>query len=446
MSKVVERAPAAAAAEEPTESPFGGSSGWDRARMVRLAVFGLVLAVAAVVIYLATRTAVPAAAPAGHNHGAAPAADSAMPVTLSDRNRQRIGVTFARAELGRLNRTIRAVAIVSYDETRVKTVAPKIDGWVEQLFVNFTGQAVRQGDPLFALYSPMLVTTQQELLLAKRLTQDVSAGTPEAVRGAADLLGSARRRLRYWNVPEATIQQIEATGEVQRTVTLRSPVSGVVVEKPVLSGQRIMAGDPVYKIADLSEVWLEAEIFERDLPGVRLGQRAAAEFTALPGETRTGRVAYVNPTLNPDTRTVRVRVVLANPGLALKPGMYATIVLTSPTGEIVHVPRSAVLSTGKRNLVFVRQADGTLVPRDITPGLATDDRVQVLRGLTAGETVVASATFLIDAESNLGSALGGMGNMPGMDVPAPKPTAKSAPADSAMTGMPGMNQPAPAKE
>ena len=442
MSKVVEGVPTATTTEEPNESPFGGSSGWDRARIFRLAVFGLVLVGVAVVIYLATRAAVPAAAPAGHNHGTAPAADSAMPVTLSDRSQQRIGVTFAKAELGRLDRSIRAVALVGYDETRVKTVALKIDGWVEQLFVNFTGQAVRQGDPLFAIYSPMVVTTQQELLLAKRLGQDVSTGTPEAVRGASDLLGSARRRLRYWDVPEATIQRIEATGEVQRTVTLRSPVSGVVVEKPVLSGQRIMAGDPVYKIADLSEVWLEGEVFEQDLSAVRLGQRVAAEFTALPGQTRSGRVTYVYPTLNPETRTARVRVALANPGLALKPGMYATIVFRSPTGEILSVPRSAVLSTGQRHLVFVRQSDGTLIARDITPGLATDDRIQVLSGLTVGETVVASATFLIDAESNLGSALGGMGNMPGMDVPA----AKSAPADSAMTDTPGMNQPAPAKE
>ncbi|MEO7237558.1 MAG: efflux RND transporter periplasmic adaptor subunit [Gemmatimonadales bacterium] len=446
MSKVVEQAPAAAAVEEHTESPFGGSTGWGRGRILRLVVFGLVLTGAAIGIYVATRARAPDAAVGGHNHGAAPTADSAKPVALSDRNEQRIGVTFAQAELRPLERSVRAVALVSYDETRVKTVAPKIDGWVEQLFVNFTGQAVRQGDPLFAIYSPMLVTAQQELLLAKRLGRDVAAGTPEAVQGASDLLESARRRLLYWEVPAATVQQIEATGDVQRTVTLRSPVAGVVVEKPVLSGQRIMAGDAVYKIVDLSEVWLEGEVFEKDLSVVRLGQRVTAEFTALPGETRAGRVAYLYPTINPDTRTARVRVALANPGLALKPGMYATIVFTSPTAEILSVPRSAVLSTGQRNLVFVRQPDGTLAPRDITPGLATDDRIQVLSGLKAGETVVASGTFLIDAESNLGSALGGMGNMPGMDVPAAKPPPRAAPADSPLVDGPGMNQPAPKKE
>lgn len=446
MTKV-EQAPAATPAEAFADSPFGGSGGWGRRRILQVAGFALLLAGTALGIFLATRKSEPQAAAAGHNHGATPMADSAMPVTLPDRSGQRIGVTFAEVESRPLDRSVRAVALVAYDETRVKVIAPRIDGWIEQLFVNFIGQAVRRGDPLFAIYSPMLVTAQQELLLARRLGQDVAQGTPEAVQGASDLRESARRRLLYWEVPPADVQRIEATGELQRTVTLRSPVAGVVVEKPVLGGQRIMAGEAVYKIADLSEVWVEGEVFEQDLSAVRLGQRVKAEFTALPGEERTGRVTYVYPTINPETRTARVRVVLANPGLVLKPGMYATIVFSSTTGKVLSVPRSAVLSTGKRHLVFVRQPDGTLVPRDITPGLATDDRIQVLSGLAAGDTVVASATFLIDAESNLGSALGGMANMPGMDVPAAKPLPPAGGADSApMADMPGMDRPAPKKE
>lgn len=437
----------APSAAEPGDSPFGGSSGWDRRRILRVALFALVLAATGTAIYFATPASGPPLAAAGHNHGAAPVSDSAMPVTLTDQNAQRIGVTFATVESGPLARTVRAVALVAYDETRVKTIAPRIDGWIEELFVNFTGQAVRQGDPLFAIYSPMLVTAQQELLLARRLGRDVAQGTPEAVSGARDLLEAARRRLRYWEVPAADLERIEATGEIQRAVTLRSPVAGVVVEKAVLGGQRIMAGEAVYKIADLSEVWVEGEIFEKDLSAVRLGQRVQAEFTALPGEERTGRVTYIYPTLNPDTRTARVRVALANPGLALKPGMYATIIFSAATGNVLSVPRSAVLSTGKRHLVFVRQADGRLAPRDITPGLATDDRIQVLTGLTAGETVVASATFLIDAESNLGSALGGMANMPGMDVPAATPLPPTGRADTApMADMPGMDHPAPPRD
>jgi len=220
-------------------------------------------------------------------------------------------------------------------------------------------------------------------------------------------------------VPEDEIRRVETTGSLHRTVTLRSPYAGVVVEKPVLAGQRIMPGDVAYKIADLSRVWLEGEVFERDLPAVRLGLTVSADFTALPGVVREGRVTYVYPTVNPDTRTARIRVELRNPGLALKPGMYATIRFAAPTDSVLSVPRSAVLATGERNLVFVRGADGRFVPHLVTLGAATDARVEILRGLDPGDTVVASGTFLVDAESNLGTLMGGMGNMPGMDVTAP---------------------------
>ncbi|MEP6473771.1 MAG: efflux RND transporter periplasmic adaptor subunit, partial [Gemmatimonadota bacterium] len=307
-------------ARESVDSPFGESGGGRRRQVLQLALFGVVLMVAAGGIYVATRPPASATAATAHNHGAVATTDSAMPVALSSRSGERIGVTFATVESGSLDRTVRAVALVAYDETRVKTISPRIDGWIEQLFVNFTGQAVRPGDPLFAIYSPMLVTAQEELLLARRLGQNVAQGTPEAVQGASDLVDAARRRLLYWEMPPADLQRLEATGEIQRTVTLRSPVAGVVVQKTVLSGQRVMAGEAVYQIADLSEVWLEGEVFEQDLPVVRLNQRVTAEFTALPGQQRTGRVSYIYPTLNPDTRTARVRVVLVNPGLVLKPG------------------------------------------------------------------------------------------------------------------------------
>jgi Cu(I)/Ag(I) efflux system membrane fusion protein len=298
-----------------------------------------------------------------------------------------------------------------------------VDGWVERLFLDFTGESVRIGDPLFSLYSPMLVSAQQELLLAKRLRTSVAGGSQDAIRGADELLESARRRLLYWEVPAADVAQIETSGEIRKALTFRSPVHGVVIEKAVLGGQRIMAGETVYRIADLSTVWLEGEIFERDLPAVSLGLQVVAEFPALPGEPRTGRIAYVSPTLNPDTRTARVRVELANPRLALKPGMYATFYFSAATGPVLSVPRSAILSTGKRDLVFVHLANGTLIARDVTLGLATDERIEILSGLTVADTVVASATFLVDAESNLATLLGGMGNMPGMDVSAPAPVA-----------------------
>jgi len=247
----------------------------------------------------------------------------------------------------------------------------------------------------------------------------MAGGTGDAVANAEDLLQSARQRLRYWEVPAEEVRGIEEREEVRRTITFRSSVAGVVIEKLVVGGQRLMAGETLYRIADLRTVWLEGEIYERDLSAVRLGLAVTAEFAALPGTTRTGRITYVSPTLNPETRTARVRVELANPALALKPGMYATLRFAGAATPTLSVPRSAVLVTGKRNLVFVRMANGGLTPRDVTIGVATDERIEILAGLSPGETVVASATFLVDAESNLGSLLGGMGGMPGMDMSPP---------------------------
>jgi Cu(I)/Ag(I) efflux system membrane fusion protein len=315
---------------------------------------------------------------------------------------------------------VRTVGQVAVDETRLSTVTARVDGWVEHLFVNQTGQLVRGGEPLLALYSPMLVSAQDELLLALRLQGDLDAADPSARRKAAELLASSRRRLLYWGMPERDIAEVERAGESRRTITLRSEARGYVVEKAVFAGQRIMAGDLLYKLADLSTVWVEGEVFEQDLAGVRPGQRVTTEFDALPGERRAGRVSYVYPTLNPDTRTMRVRVALANGDMMLKPGMYATLRIAGASrAGVVTVPRSAVLSTGERTIVFVRSADGQLIAREVAIGASNDERVEVLRGVAAGESVVASATFLVDAESNLGTALGGMGDMPGMEVTTP---------------------------
>jgi RND family efflux transporter MFP subunit len=203
-------------------------------------------------------------------------------------------------------------------------------------------------------------------------------------------------------------------------MTLRAPAGGYVLEKNVLAGQKVMAGDALYKVAELSIVWIEGEVFEQDLGAVHLGQVVRAEFQALPAESRVGRISYVYPTLNPDTRTVRVRVVVSNTDLRLKPGMYATIrIAGTARPSVLTVPRSAVLSTGERSIVFVRESNGQLAPREVALGASNDDRIEILRGVSPGETVVASATFLVDAESNLGKALGGMGNMPGMDMTTP---------------------------
>jgi Cu(I)/Ag(I) efflux system membrane fusion protein len=221
-----------------------------------------------------------------------------------------------------------------------------------------------------------------------------------------------------------------------------------VLEKSVQQGQRVMAGDALYRIADLSVVWLEGEVFEQDLPLLHVGTEVVATFQALPGVERRGRIGYVYPTLNPETRTARVRVELSNRDLSLKPGMYGTLMFTGESTKGLSVPRSAVLATGKRNLVFLKGQGNRYEPREVVVGVSSDDRVQVLQGLAVGDTVVASATFLIDAESNLGSMLGGMGNMPGMDMGPPTSTAQpqgldtaaqSPFADTSMSDMPGMD-------
>ena len=412
--------PAAAPARGPALEQLrqrSRSRGWRRA-----AAYVVVLAITIGGVVYATRTRATGAAPAaGHAHGAtAPRTSAAQPVALSVEDARRIGVTYAPVTVGAFGKEVRTVAQVTFDETTVKTISPKIDGWVEQLIVNATGQYVSRGQPLLTIYSPMLVTAQEELLLAKRLQGDVAAASADTRTSASTLLASARRRLAYWDIPASEIAEIERSGEVRKTLTLRAPAGGYVLEKNVLAGQKIMGGEPLYKVADLSTVWLEGEVFEQDLAAVRVGQTVRITLEALPGTQRTGRIAYIYPTLNPDTRTVRVRVVVPNADLKLKPGMYATIRITgTERAAVLTVPRAAVLSTGERSIVFVREANGQLAPREVSLGASSDDRIEVLRGLTAGETVVSSATFLVDAESNLGKALGGMGNMPGMDMTTP---------------------------
>ena len=386
-----------------------------KARILRLAAYPAVLLATGGVVYLATRDGSAATtAPAAHRHGAAASSgSSARPVTLAA-----------------LDREVRTVGQIALDETRVSAIAPKIDGWVERLYVNSTGQPVVAGQPLLTIYSPMLVTAQEELLLARRLQGEVASAEGATTQRAADLVASARRRLAYWDIAPSEIAEVERTGAVRKTMTLRAPAGGYVLEKNVLAGQKIMAGDALYRVADLHVVWVEGEVYEQDLAAVRVGQTVRAEFQALPGEHRTGRISYVYPTLAPATRTVRVRVVLPNHDLRLKPGMYATIRITGGAREaVLTVPRSAVLSTGERSIVFVRDAGGALGPREVALGASNEERIEILRGVTAGETVVASATFLVDAESNLGTALGGMGDMPGMELTTPPKPLDAAPKE-----------------
>ncbi len=329
------------------------------------------------------------------------------PVVLDAEAARKIGVTYATVEHRALPMFVRTVGTVTYDETRVVTVNPKIAGWVERLFVNFTGAPVREGQPLMEVYSPALVSAQEELLLAVRLARD--AGEGRAAANARELLESSRRRLAYWDVPQEQIRRIEESGEPTKTLTLHAPASGIVVEKNVVEGDRIMPGMTVYRIVDLSRVWVEADVFEKDLGLVRTGQGALVSFEAFPGQTFSGRITYVYPTINIQTRTGRIRLELANPRLDFKPGMYARISLEMiPAGPTLVVPRSAVIQTGERALVYVSGSDGVLRPREVTPGRTAGRFMELLEGVEAGERVVSSAAFLVDAESKLGTMSGDM--------------------------------------
>ncbi len=340
------------------------------------------------------------------------------PVHLTVEQARAIGVTYTVVQRGLLARRVRTVGQVVPAEPGLADITPKIDGYVEELLVNATGVAVRRGEPLLTLYSPMLVAAQQELLTARRLAASVDSTEVEAWRSARELVTASRRRLAYWDISAEQIARLEETGEVTKTLTLRAPFDGVVLEKMVVAGQAVMPGMTLYRLADLSTVWIEGEVFEQDLALIRRGAPAQAELAAYPGRSFPGRVSFVWPVVTEESRTARVRVELPNRGGLLKPGMYATLLFEVLLGrDVLSVPAEAVVMTGERNLVFVVRQDGALDPREVTLGPRAEDRMQVLRGVAEGERIVASANFLVDAESRLAKGTG-MAGMPGMpDMP-----------------------------
>ena len=331
-----------------------------------------------------------------------------------------IGVRFTVVTRGPLSREVRTVGQVVPAEPNLADITPKIEGFVDRLFVDATGVPVRRGQPLLAIYSPMLVSAQQELLTAIHLAQSVDSTASEASRNAQDLVAAARRRLAYWDISAEQIDRLERTGEVTKNLTLVAPFNGVVMEKMVVAGQGVMPGMKLYRLANLSTVWVEGEVFEQDLGLIRTGAPVHVEMAAYPGRTFTGRVSFVWPMVEAQSRTGRVRVVLANPQGLIKPGMYATLLFDATLGrDLLSVPAEAVVQTGQRNLVFTVASDGSLEPREVTLGGRADGHIQILRGLTEGERVAASANFLIDAESRLAGG-GGMAGMPGMNMEQPK--------------------------
>ncbi len=322
---------------------------------------------------------------------------------------RQFGITFGTVEQRTLESTVRTVGTVTVDEARRSQVAPKFGGYVERLYVDQTGQRVRRGEPLMDVYSPELVAAEQELLVAGNLEQSIGgSAVPGAAGATIDLVAAARRRLELWDISDAQIEDILRTGKTRRTLTLHAPASGVVLQKNVVQGQAIQPGQMLYDIANLSDVWVDVALREADAGAVRVGSTASVQFAGYPGRPLAGRVAYVYPTLDSTSRTMRARIEVANRDGRLMPGMYATVALATPSRATLTVPSSAVLRTGERALVFVDKGGGRLEPQEIQTGRVTDAFTEVLTGLARGQRVVTSAQFLLDSESNLAEVMKGM--------------------------------------
>jgi Cu(I)/Ag(I) efflux system membrane fusion protein len=364
-------------------------------------------------------------------------------VALSPERRQILGVRSEPVTRRHLDRTIRTVGRVAIDERRLHHVHTKYEAYVEKLYVNFTGQMIRKGDHLAALYSPELVATQQEYLLAYRAQQRLGAsGIASVAKGGADLLEAARQRLLFWDVSPEDIAELERTGTVQRTVDLHAELPGYVLQKSAIHGMRVTPADILFDIADLSAVWILADVYESDLSTVEPGMGVEVTVPYQPGRTWRGRVAYVNPTVEPGTRTIKVRVEVANEDALLKPDMFADVVLHRELGEALFVPESAVLKAVDRPIVFVDRGDGRLEPREIRTGVRVEGGYAVVSGLADGDRVVTSANFLIDSESSLKAALSSMGASP---VPAGPHAGHGASAASPPTTSPPSTPPPTAR-
>lgn len=315
--------------------------------------------------------------------------------------RQNMGIRTEMAEKGILKHTIRTYGHITYDETRTAQISPKVDGWIEELHVNFTGEAVKKGQPLLEIYSPQLLSAQEEYLSVYR---SLKGGRQTQ---AGSFLESSRRRLSYFDVAEAEIQAMEASGQVNKTVRIRSPFSGVVTHNRAVQGGYVKAGTPLYTISDLSRVWVEAHIYEYELARVRVGQDAQMSLPYLPGKIYQGKITFIYPYLQEKTRDVVIRLEFENPLMELKPQMYGDVsIKTGGTETGIMIPSESVIRSGERNLVFVARGEGKFTPREVSLGASLDHgKVQVITGLGPGESVVTSGQFLLDSESKLQEAV-----------------------------------------
>ncbi len=331
------------------------------------------------------------------------AAETPSTITISPDKVQLIGVRTAVASYRPLDKKIRTVGKVEVDETKLAYVNTKVAGWVKKLYVSFTGEHVRKGQPLLSIYSPDLVTAQEEYLLALRSQTTPTGGIAELGESERTLLESARRRLLLWDISPRQIAELEQTGKPRTDMMIEAPLGGTVLDRMVLEGAYITPGMNLYKIADLSAVWIMADVYEYEVPLVKVGQKARVTLPYSEGDTLNAAVDYIYPVLDPVTRTVKVRIAVNNPGLVLKPAMFANVeILVSPGPRLV-IPRSAVLDAGDRQLVYVEKAPGTFEMRRVTLGLRGEEYVEVRKGIRKGEKVVTSGNFLIDSESQLRS-------------------------------------------
>jgi Cu(I)/Ag(I) efflux system membrane fusion protein len=352
-------------------------------------------------------------------------------IRISTEKIQKLGVKTEAAAVRALGKTVRAAGRVEPDERRVFAIAPKFEGYVERLHVNVTGQPVGRGQPLFEVYSPELVSAQREYAIAAQGVNAMESAGAEAQSGMKQLAESSLARLRNWDMSPEQVAALVKTGEAKRTITFRSPASGIVTEKKALQGMRFMPGEMLYQVTDLSSVWVIADVFEQDIALVKNGSKASLSINAYPGKTFEGRITYVYPTLKAETRTIPVRIELANPGQLLKPAMFAQVEIQSGArAAVLTVPDSAVLDSGTRRIVLVQVKEGRFEPREVKTGASSDNYIEIREGVKEGEQVVVAANFLIDAESNLKAAIGGMTAAAGQASPA-------APAAAAKVGHKG---------
>lgn len=339
--------------------------------------------------------------------GAAPAPAGYAPIQLSPERQQLLGLKTVEVKAVPLSAKLRTTGRVAYNETLQHHVHARFEGYVEQIYADFTGKFVKKGEPLAAVYSPELLAAETEYLIAlgSRQLPLLSAAQGKAPEHGVDLVASARQKLRLWNISDADIQALARRGQPSETLKLYAPISGYVINKTAVHGMRIKPDEALFEIVDLSRVWVLADVYEYELPRLRLGQTATMTLPYWPDRSWTGRITYIYPAIDPKTRTVKVRLEVANPRNDLKAEMFATVLIAAEPRTVLALPEDAVLETGTRRIVFVAQEEGRLLPREVVTGDRADRQIEIKSGLKEGERVALGAAFLVDSESRLQSAI-----------------------------------------